>query len=257
METVPTTIQPILAELQQQIPIHYGERLAGVVLFGSQARGDANTESDIDMLVVLHDEETPEDNTYTTTLITDFLYRYDMLVSPLHISLDRFLHEQSPLLINVRNEGMLLFQDTLLPYLPKTPTTQRKKNQHMTPEQAGLLRKATESLHWAKRMASEGQHDFAASRAYYAMFYVAQSFLLSHGLSFSKHTAVIAAFGKYFVHTGIVPTELHRYLIDAHKARLRGDYEIEMLVNEAETSVMIQHAEEFLVVANQHIGPIS
>ena len=36
---------------------------------------------------------------------------------------------------------------------------------------------------------------FAASRAYYAMFYAAEALLQSRGLAFSKHSAVHAAFG--------------------------------------------------------------
>jgi uncharacterized protein (UPF0332 family) len=33
------------------------------------------------------------------------------------------------------------------------------------------------------------------------MFYVAQAFLAGEGLSFSKHSAVIAAFGQHFAKT--------------------------------------------------------
>jgi uncharacterized protein (UPF0332 family) len=57
----------------------------------------------------------------------------------------------------------------------------------MKPEQAGLPRKAHESLDAAKLMARQGYQDFAASRAYYSMFYVAEAFLLEKGLAFSKH----------------------------------------------------------------------
>jgi predicted nucleotidyltransferase len=46
-------IKPILDELREALAAHYGERLAKLVLFGSQARGDAEADSDIDVLVVL------------------------------------------------------------------------------------------------------------------------------------------------------------------------------------------------------------
>jgi uncharacterized protein (UPF0332 family) len=55
--------------------------------------------------------------------------------------------------------------------------------------------------------------DFAASRVYYAMFYIAQAFLEGEGLAFSKHSAVIAAFGQHFARTGKVPVEFHRFLL--------------------------------------------
>ena len=83
----------------------------------------------------------------------------------------------------------------------------------MTPEQSALLSKAYDSVRAAKLLSDARLYDFAVSRAYYAMFYVAEAFLLGIGLSFSRHAGVIAAFGERFAKTGIVPVELHRYLI--------------------------------------------
>lgn len=80
----------------------------------------------------------------------------------------------------------------------------------MTPEQEALLKKAHDSLRGARVLAEDGLHDFAASRAYYTMFYVAEALLLGEGLSFSKHTAVIAAFERRFARAGVVPPEFHR-----------------------------------------------
>jgi uncharacterized protein (UPF0332 family) len=68
----------------------------------------------------------------------------------------------------------------------------------MTSEQEALLRKAYSSLAAARLLANQKYYDFSISRAYYAMFYVAQAFLSGEGLSFSKHSAVIAAFGQHF-----------------------------------------------------------
>jgi uncharacterized protein (UPF0332 family) len=60
----------------------------------------------------------------------------------------------------------------------------------MTREQAALLKKAYDSLRGPKLLAGDELHAFAASRAYYTMFYVAEALLPGEGLSFSKHTAV-------------------------------------------------------------------
>jgi uncharacterized protein (UPF0332 family) len=65
----------------------------------------------------------------------------------------------------------------------------------MIPEQRDLLIQARDSLEAAKLLTQGGHHGFAASRAYYTMFYVAEAFLIGEGLSFSKHFAVHAAFG--------------------------------------------------------------
>jgi uncharacterized protein (UPF0332 family) len=62
----------------------------------------------------------------------------------------------------------------------------------MTDEQRRLVEQARESLDAAKVLQEAGHHGFAASRAYYAMFYIAEALLLGKGLSFSKHAAVHA-----------------------------------------------------------------
>ena len=94
----------------------------------------------------------------------------------------------------------------------------------MTPEQADLLVQAHDSVAAAKVLRTEGHHGFAASRAYYAMFYVAEAFLLGKGLAFSKHSGVHAAFGEHFAKAGIVQPEFHRYLIRGVAVRHAGDY---------------------------------
>ncbi|MCT7973667.1 HEPN domain-containing protein [Laspinema olomoucense] len=68
----------------------------------------------------------------------------------------------------------------------------------MTNEQRELLLKAQKSLQEAKLLLSNDYSDYAASRAYYRMFYIAEAFLEGEGLSFSKHSAVMAAFGRKF-----------------------------------------------------------
>jgi uncharacterized protein (UPF0332 family) len=65
----------------------------------------------------------------------------------------------------------------------------------MTPEILALLDKARASHRAAVLLSQQGYPDFAASRAYYAMFYTAEALLLGRGLSFSSHAAAIAAFG--------------------------------------------------------------
>ena len=75
----------------------------------------------------------------------------------------------------------------------------------MTDDQRELLEQARDSVSAARLLLEGGYPGFAASRAYYAMFYIAEAFLESEGRSFSRHAAVIAAFGQYFAHTGKVP----------------------------------------------------
>lgn len=49
----------ILRELRRRLQELYGERLVRFVFFGSQARGDAELGSDIDVMVILQDTVSP------------------------------------------------------------------------------------------------------------------------------------------------------------------------------------------------------
>jgi uncharacterized protein (UPF0332 family) len=123
----------------------------------------------------------------------------------------------------------------------------------VTREQEALLAKARRSLDAARLLHSHAQYGFAAARAYYTMFYLAEALLLGEGLSFSKHSGVHAAFGQHFAKTGRVPSELQRYLIDGMAVRHAGDYSTTP-VSEAESDEQMARAERFLQVAERVLG---
>lgn len=116
-----------------------------------------------------------------------------------------------------------------------------------------LSEKAKESLGAAKCLLKSGYSDFSASRCYYAMFYMAEAVLLSRNLSFSKHKAVISAFGREFAKTGIIPYMLHRYILDAFDTRQVGDYGPIGSVSEGNASMLIKHTEEFIEVVEEYL----
>lgn len=116
----------------------------------------------------------------------------------------------------------------------------------MTPEQLALVEKARSSLQAARLLADEGYFDFAVSRAYYSMFYLAEALLLGERLAFSKHSAVIAAFGRFFVKTGHVSPEFHRYLIEGADSRNVGDYDTGPNLGRDDANEQLSRAEAFL-----------
>ncbi len=71
------------------------------------------------------------------------------------------------------------------------------------------------------------------------IFYIATAFLEGEKLSYSRHSAIIAAFGKNFARPQRVPVEFHLYLIDAQKIRLDADYttDIELTSKDVEESI--------------------
>ncbi|NJL48451.1 MAG: HEPN domain-containing protein [Leptolyngbyaceae cyanobacterium SM2_5_2] len=126
----------------------------------------------------------------------------------------------------------------------------------MTDEQQALLIKAQQSLAAAKLLLVNGYPDYAASRAYYTMFYIAEAFLEGEGLSFSKHSAVIASFGREFAKSQRVSPEFHRFLIESQEIRTISDYGQLNAVAPDQAIEQIDRAEQFLAMAIQEIGTI-
>ena len=75
-------LKTILAELRQGYEALYGDRLVKLVLFGSQARGEARPDSDIDIVLVLKE---PVDG-YTerkriSHFTADLCLKHDVVIS--------------------------------------------------------------------------------------------------------------------------------------------------------------------------------
>ncbi len=109
-----------------------------------------------------------------------------------------------------------------------------------------LLARAAQSLQAARMLTRHRHHAFAVSRAYYAMFYVAEALLLTKHLTVSKHSAVIAAFGQHFAKTNLRHRQFHRYLIEAFEQRQIADYAVEEELGAADARRQLVRAAAFL-----------
>ena len=101
-------IEYILREFKHQIAKLYGQRLKKVVLYGSYARGQANDEhSDIDLAVVLAGAVEPcEEIDRMADIFTELNLEHNVLIAVYPVSESDFKKVESPLLINVRKEGI-------------------------------------------------------------------------------------------------------------------------------------------------------
>ncbi len=102
-------ISAAIAELKQRLEVLYGDQLAYLVLFGSQARGDADEGSDVDLLVVLRGEVRPgEEISRTIDDVAELSLEYSVVLSCTFVSLDRYERYGASFLANVRREGLLV-----------------------------------------------------------------------------------------------------------------------------------------------------
>jgi uncharacterized protein len=101
------TIQRILVEFRQGLEQIYGPRLAGLVLFGSQARGDARPDSDIDVMLVLDGPvNRSEEVRRISRFRADLCLRHNVVISCVYVSAAEAESSGEPLLQNIRTEGV-------------------------------------------------------------------------------------------------------------------------------------------------------
>ncbi len=100
-------VERILRELRKRFEGVYEDRLAHMVLFGSRARGDAEPDSDIDVLVVLHGAVSAgEEIERTGGIVSDLCLENDVVIGCVFMDCQRYEHKKGPLLRNIRKEGV-------------------------------------------------------------------------------------------------------------------------------------------------------
>jgi uncharacterized protein len=100
-------LRHILSTLQTYCKQKYGDRLVQIVLFGSQARGDAASDSDIDVLIILQGSVSlVNEIKQISEFISDLCLKYNTLISCIFMSDEQFQRSNSPLLLNIRREGI-------------------------------------------------------------------------------------------------------------------------------------------------------
>lgn len=114
-----------------------------------------------------------------------------------------------------------------------------------------LLKKADRYIDSAKLLAEDDDLDSAASRLYYAMFYVAQALLEAHGLTYTSHRALISAYGLNFAKTQELDSRYHRALLSAFSQRQLGDYAVHSGLEREDIDTLLEDAQEFLAAARE------
>lgn len=116
-----------------------------------------------------------------------------------------------------------------------------------------LVKRAKKTIEGAEALFNEEDYNASVSRAYYAMFYIAEAALHSSNLDFTSHRSVMSAFGKHFVRTKIFPSALGSHLNEVHKLRLKGDYQYELWVSKEDAAQAIAWAKEFVETVNAYL----
>lgn len=100
-------IEEVLKEFRAEVEKLYGKRLRNIILYGSWARGEATESSDIDLVITLEGDVIPgKEIDRMIDIITEINLKHVVLLSIYPISENDYSAVNSPLLMNVRREGV-------------------------------------------------------------------------------------------------------------------------------------------------------
>ena len=100
-------VKTLMGELRKGLQTIYEDRLKGMYLYGSYARGEADSESDLDILVVLDRIDHYSDEIKRSSQLgADLSLKYGVSISKVYMRERDWLKRESPFLANVRDEAI-------------------------------------------------------------------------------------------------------------------------------------------------------
>jgi predicted nucleotidyltransferase len=104
---VPVRIRKLMKELKGGLVRIYGDRLKGLYLYGSYARGEARSDSDIDVMIVLNNYESyGKEIDRTGELASSLSLEYGISISRVVMKETQWKNSDTPLLRNIRVDGV-------------------------------------------------------------------------------------------------------------------------------------------------------
>jgi uncharacterized protein len=99
----------LLKVIREEFQRILGNELDQIILFGSHARGEFRSDSDLDILIVLNGEvNLTRLLRQTSDAIARLSLENDIVISRAFISKERFENEISPFILNIRREGIVI-----------------------------------------------------------------------------------------------------------------------------------------------------
>jgi predicted nucleotidyltransferase len=102
------SIRPVLKKFKKEIKQINGDNLKKVILFGSHARGKAEKNSDIDVILVFEKEPSIKIKNRIREISNSLSLEYDVVIAEFLVTQSEFRKYKTPFLLNVKKEGVVL-----------------------------------------------------------------------------------------------------------------------------------------------------
>jgi uncharacterized protein (UPF0332 family) len=257
----------VLARFLARLESECGDAIRRVILYGSKARGDADVESDTDLLIVAADGDVMP---RVEQIEYDVNFETNSGISSIIVSERKYHYWQSvmhTLYVNIRRDGVELWdpdawaiEERQVPldfvegeFRQMDDATRKTIQYHVDNaryfwEQALLL----------KEKFLRG----AVSRAYYAAFHMATAALYAVNVVRGKHRGVEGAISQFLVKSGFIESEYHKMFGELMRGRIVSDYGGERdpdgrikqeILSDAVMEQMLADAERFIARMEQFL----
>ncbi len=112
---MPNNIQKIVNDFSKKVEKILGNRLKKIVLYGSYARGDYRSNSDIDIMILtdLNEKEIEDFRDEIVSIAFDIELENGIVISPVIKNIEKFNTkiEFIPFYMNVQKEGVVLVDE--------------------------------------------------------------------------------------------------------------------------------------------------
>jgi len=282
---LPPGVAGALSHFVDNLLARFGDDIRRVILYGSCARGDWHSESDVDvMVVVAWEEEKLPDGWYRSPysdprwqaiidIAVESTLESERYFSPLVVSETLFQISRGDAVAEGRREGIQLYNRladaTMDPSLAapggtysitdhapgaalKEVAADRYGDEPAEWDDPRLwLSLADEKLLVARELFIATHYHDAVSRLYYGMFYAAKAALLSIDIRVKSHAGVISQFGRFFVKVGRVEARFETMLSRANEDRMRSDYRPKSRPEREDVEQALRDAETFSARARE------
>jgi len=98
----------LLEELKAEMKEVLGDKLVGLLLFGSYSRGDYSASSDVDLVILADGELSRAERDLIDDLIAERSLRHDVVISAIVYPLKTFQEYSTPFLLSVKEDGIAI-----------------------------------------------------------------------------------------------------------------------------------------------------